>query len=288
MIITDKFVFVHVPKTAGTFVRNAITRLYDGHVIRGRLSEAEQLAPSTGGKFCFESQVKHISRRRIPEFFNHLPIVGSFRNPFERYVSQFLFGTWQALPEQFPGLENCSGYPNVTFSDYVLTANEKHWHISKDLIPLGKKLGWQTLGFLQAFGRHESLIDLLDFDFITVDKLNECISPITILQTNSINQDLFDALIKVGYPADEVRFILDLSRVVPDKLDTVTTNTHDHFRTTRSNNMRSPEVANKKNGLSRITPTALIDWRTFYDENLRDYVIRRERLLVDLYPKMKF
>jgi hypothetical protein len=67
MLITDKFVFLHLPRSGGTFV-------YD--VVRKFFPSAREIG-------------YHLPRELLPGEYSHLPILGTVRNPWEFYVSWY-------------------------------------------------------------------------------------------------------------------------------------------------------------------------------------------------------
>ncbi len=67
MIVTDKFVFVHFPRTGGTFITDIIMRFFP-------------LAQEIG---------YHLPRNLLPNKYAHLPVLGVVRNPWEFYVSWY-------------------------------------------------------------------------------------------------------------------------------------------------------------------------------------------------------
>ena len=72
MILTRFFVFIHVPRTAGTFVRQVFQRAAPDH---------------------WETQILegHPSVREIPESRKSLPRIAVVRNPFDWYVSWYQY-----------------------------------------------------------------------------------------------------------------------------------------------------------------------------------------------------
>ena len=81
MLITKQFVFLHVPKTGGSFVQKLCQeRLPPGSVIK---------------------QVPHGSHDVIPSEFAHLPRLCFVRNPWDWYVSWYHHGV-RAAAEQRP------------------------------------------------------------------------------------------------------------------------------------------------------------------------------------------
>ncbi len=71
MIITDKFVFVHLPRTGGTFVTEMIRKFFPS---------AREIG-------------YHLPRCLLPKEYSHLPVLGAVRNPWEFYVSWY-FHIW--------------------------------------------------------------------------------------------------------------------------------------------------------------------------------------------------
>ncbi len=66
-MVTDKFVFVHLPRTGGTFV---------SEVIRKFFPSAHEIG-------------HHLPRELLPREYSHLPVLGTVRNPWEFYVSWY-------------------------------------------------------------------------------------------------------------------------------------------------------------------------------------------------------
>jgi hypothetical protein len=67
MLVTDKFVFVHLPRSGGTFV---------SEVIRKFFPSAHEIG-------------YHLPRALLPKQYSHLPVLGGVRNPWEFYVSWY-------------------------------------------------------------------------------------------------------------------------------------------------------------------------------------------------------
>jgi hypothetical protein len=67
MLVTDKFVFIHLPRTGGTFVYEIINKFFPG---------AREIG-------------YHLPREALPKEYSHLPIFGTVRSPWEFYVSWY-------------------------------------------------------------------------------------------------------------------------------------------------------------------------------------------------------
>ncbi len=70
MIVTNKFVFIHLHKSGGTFVRKVILELFP---------DAQQIG------------YRHYSITMIPQEYQNLPVLGVVRNPWDFYVSYYAF-----------------------------------------------------------------------------------------------------------------------------------------------------------------------------------------------------
>lgn len=69
MIVTDQFTYIHLHKSAGTFVNNFIQQYFPTGKVIGY----------------------HLPARYIPAAHRHLPIIGCVRNPWEFYISWYSF-----------------------------------------------------------------------------------------------------------------------------------------------------------------------------------------------------
>jgi hypothetical protein len=76
MIATERFVFLHLHKSGGTFVNECLLKFVPG---------ARQLG-------------YHLPRKKIPEAFAQRPILGLVRNPWSYYVSWYAFQSARPQP----------------------------------------------------------------------------------------------------------------------------------------------------------------------------------------------
>jgi hypothetical protein len=67
MLVTDRFVFVHLPRSGGTFVSQVIQKVFP---------EAHEVG-------------YHLPLSALPAEFSHLPVLGTVRNPWDFYVSWY-------------------------------------------------------------------------------------------------------------------------------------------------------------------------------------------------------
>ncbi len=67
MLVTDKFVFLHLPRAGGTFVYEVVRKFFPS---------AREIG-------------YHFPRELLPREYSHLPILGTVRNPWEFYASWY-------------------------------------------------------------------------------------------------------------------------------------------------------------------------------------------------------
>jgi hypothetical protein len=76
MIATDRFVYLHLHKSGGTFINECLLRFF---------ADARQIG-------------YHLPRTMIPAALRALPVLGFVRNPWSYYVSWFAFQSQRAQP----------------------------------------------------------------------------------------------------------------------------------------------------------------------------------------------
>lgn len=76
MIATERFVFLHLHKSGGSFVNECLMRF---------LPDAQQIG-------------YHLPRNLVPQPFAHLPVLGFVRNPWSYYVSWYTFQARRPQP----------------------------------------------------------------------------------------------------------------------------------------------------------------------------------------------
>ena len=253
MIITEKFVYIHLPKTGGTFVTRMIRELYNTQNVT--LSKIRFfLNPKTGKPYYInlrKKQAKHAGCRQIPPAQRHKPIVSSFRNPFDRYVSQYEYGWWRTRPHFFylynSISEVCPHYPDLSFSEFVKLRNGDFVEELQD-----RGNGFQTLQFCHFFSRTADITSTLDRDDddSVFDEVRNSLYDVEFLRTHRLNKDLYNFLHSQDYEKSRISYILDQEKIYP------------------------------KGSTRRKS-----DWRSYYDDDLLRYVARKERFLLRLFPE---
>ena len=79
IVVKDAFVYIHHPKTGGTFVTEMLRKV---------------ASENNGFSIQELPGLKHSGISKIPEEFRGLPVVINVRNVFEHYVSRYKFEWW--------------------------------------------------------------------------------------------------------------------------------------------------------------------------------------------------
>ena len=194
MLVTNKFVFLHLPRAGGTFV-------YD--VVRKFFPSAREIG-------------YHFPRELLPREYSHLPILGTVRNPWEFYVSWYhhvqprgsasTFFSWVSDNGKLGFIETIRNALNLGLNDerldILMEMLPEHVDYRKKNIPnitkdsmrkvRGTGLGYYTFRFNQIFGTSD------DVFFCRVD---------------SLRQDLVAFFDQIGAANDELReYVLRLDK----------------------------------------------------------------------------
>lgn len=229
MIFTDRFVYVHEPKTGGTFVTSVLFRLYGlrwtrwTHLRNALFGEVCRRHPRYGA--LVHNSNKHGGCNEIPARERGKKILATVRNPFDLYVSQYEFGWWRRpefrrFYEAVPGFrDDYPQFPDLSFADYVKLSNAALRPLS-GVAPRGGSdsgPGLVTEQFIKFYFRdpraaHERLRaggyagpgsaapDMHDLHFV---------------RTDGLNRGLHDFLVGEGYADDDVSFILGEGKILP-------------------------------------------------------------------------
>jgi hypothetical protein len=167
MIVTDKFVFIHLLRSGGTFVSD---------VIRNFFPSAREIG-------------YHLPRAAMPKEYAHLPVLGTVRNPWDFYVSWYYHHL--PNPRYLPLFCGVSENRKLDFVDTIRNAlnlsvsdekldliiralpdnfdyNQKHIaNVTKDVLQKirGTNIGLYTFRFNELFG------GAADVNFCRLDSL---------------------------------------------------------------------------------------------------------------------
>ncbi|HEU0052140.1 MAG TPA: hypothetical protein VFQ39_03140 [Longimicrobium sp.] len=255
MIFTDRFVYLHEPKTGGSFVTEALLRLH-GLAWTRRLRLEAMLRGSarrTGpyGTFTYHN-LKHGTWSQVPPAHREKPVLATVRGPFEMYVSQYEFGWWRrremrrhfaAVPDfrrRFPR------FPDLPFADFVELWDAAMGDSDQD----GAGRGAWTRQFIRFYFREpERARDLPDEALRDPDQRRDAMPAIHFVPTERLREGLHAFLLGEGYRPDDVAFVREMAKVLPGK--------------GRRDDQR---------------------WERYYTPALKERVRRRERLLLEIFP----
>ncbi|MFA5114044.1 MAG: hypothetical protein WC529_07115 [Candidatus Margulisiibacteriota bacterium] len=202
MIITDKFVFLHFPKTGGLFVAGALKKLSERS--GGRCTCRELLLPNLKRIDGAGVNNVHGTCEQIPAEDRPKPIVSCIRNPFDRYVSTYEFRNWVQQPARFlPEIkERFPRFPDLTFAEYVEFINIYDIRSRTDHELLTADIGMISYAFIQFFARdpRRAIRELGEADL--------GLAAVTFLRTEDLNRQLYEYLQKMDYNDEDIRFIL--------------------------------------------------------------------------------
>jgi hypothetical protein len=258
MIITDRFVYVHAPKTGGTFV-SAV--LFDLHGVRWNWwthalsSFRKELAYDTRyGRFIYHNN-KHGTCGEIPASGRGRLVLATVRNPYDLYVSEYEFGWWkrrelrpylEAVPEFSPLRGR---FPDITFAEYVPLVNAAfRTH------PSAGDVGLLTQKFVNYYAKDPAgVIARLDEAYVRSERFRDDLHPVRFLRTHRLNDDLATFLGEMGYSAEDVAHVRGRGKILP-----------------RGKGRRADQR-----------------WERYYTPELRRLVREKERLLFALFPEFE-
>jgi hypothetical protein len=254
MIFTDRFVYLHEPKTGGSFVTEALMRLYGVRWSRRLRLEAMLRGQATRnggpyGSFTWHN-LKHGTYSQVPPAHAEKTVLATVRGPYEMYVSQYEFGWWRrremrrhfaAVPDfarRFPR------FPDLAFPEFV-----ELWDAAMGDPDESGRGAW-TRQFIRFYFRQPGQALAWPDDALADPEVRRAAMPrIHFVPTERVRQGLQAFLLEQGYRPQDTEFILGMGKVLPGK------GRADHQR-----------------------------WQRYYTPALRDRVRRRERLLLQIFP----
>ncbi|NUM44731.1 MAG: sulfotransferase family 2 domain-containing protein [Anaerolineales bacterium] len=252
-----RFVFVHIPKTGGTFVAQVLRDLYTPGWIRPifwrkvyfRLTNT--FLARTGLPAPHVELDKHAPCRAIPARYASLPIVSCMRNPFDWYVSNYRFQYWKRAPDHYPGLKDDPRWPNLSFDDFMHFSNHVWTRALNPGLEVNPHLGRLTTIFIQFFCREpERVLTEPGTPEQVFEKVKANMYPVQFLETSQLNDDLVALLLAYGYSERQIAFVRTLPPISPP-------------------GARKPEDR----------------WERFYSPALMEEVRKRDAILFRLFPR---
>jgi hypothetical protein len=247
MLLTDKFVYIHYPKTGGTFVTEVMKKIHQN-------PEVGYLIDTT------EAKSKHGKCLEIPPEHRNKPIVSTIRSPYERYVSVYEFGWWRRYPESFFAnvaifKQRYPNFPDLSFPEYVEAVNSlcKFHVLATPNLESDLSIGQQTQNFIKYFFNKpvETIFAKFSRDYVRSKQYLADLFIVKFINTENLNQELYHLLLEFGYPQKDIEFILTADKILPVE------------------GGRSEEQ----------------NWQTYYTPELKAFVKSREMLLFSIFPE---
>ncbi|HUH00104.1 MAG TPA: hypothetical protein VMQ83_13160 [Gammaproteobacteria bacterium] len=219
MVVTDRFIYIHMPKTGGTFVEAALTHL----ATETGATHIDTATPQ--GRSIIGGRDQHQVVAQIPDRFRGLPILFTTRNPYDHMVSFYTFGWWKDhAGDTFDETQIRTRYPHYPELDFGEFLRAHHdWalldksYISASLASRLRAAGvgplaWEYLRFLSS--DPVQLLDaLVSRPSSHVDRAQ--FGNIHFVPMENLNRGLHAFLLSAGYSSAEVRFILGMEKVYP-------------------------------------------------------------------------
>jgi hypothetical protein len=225
MIITDRFNFVHVPKTGGTFVTSVLLRLYDvrwtwlTHLLSSMKKNLVYRRPH--GTFIYNNN-KHGTCAEVPPEHQHKPMLVVVRNPFDLYVSQYEFGWWKRkefLPyyRAVPGFsESYAHFPDLQFGEYVKLMNAAFCKSGAHRTGRIPRMGLQSETLVKyTFLNAQATLQNADETYLSSGRYKEDMFDVRFIRIHRLNTDLHAFLLGMGYRREDLDFILGLGKILP-------------------------------------------------------------------------
>ena len=270
MLIARNLVYVHMPKTGGTYVTDVLSRIHqliDGDIIRVRANAyaltyiSRRLRGKRRDLFDLQHRTSqkqwdpHGTLAQRPVLARRIPVITTVRNPYDRYVSQYRYGWWKRLAPDFlsrwPDLKTkYPHFPDMEFSQFLSFSND-YWRHRKMRIKAAPDIGVQTVHFLYFYAPLLPFRELSasnDARLATIAR--ESLQRITFIDTEALSEELPKALFAAGYSEDVLRHVDFGTRVLPEG----------------------------------STRTLEDKWRQYYTPATKSWVRERESFLFDLFP----
>ncbi|MCF8069628.1 MAG: hypothetical protein K9L30_13680 [Desulfobacterales bacterium] len=247
IVFNNAFVYIHHPKTGGTFVTEMLRKIALG---------------DDGINILELPELKHAGIKKIPSLSRNLPIVTNVRNVFEHYVSRYTFRWWadpvysKKMFDMDKVLKIYPDFPDLTFSEFLHLFNK--WSL-RGTIPEKKakalttrKIGYNSWVLTRLTNDNPRKL-LSELDTIDDDILNQKFKNIHFLKTENLNSDLFGLLQHYGIKDEKTRPILDALPILPQK---------------------------GGRGKRKMT------WNKYFSEDDIKFILERDRLYFRLFPDM--
>jgi hypothetical protein len=224
MIVTEKFIFIHLPKTGGTFVETCLQEVYQkrykswfgkwskwtGKSIHKRVVCDEKM---------FEGNIMYGQHQGVEQinFKTELPIVSILREPYDWYASLYNFAWWKrnlhSKAHQYAG-KNIASYPELNFTECIEFYGLCGEYTSGFTVDY--KIGYYSWYFISLYFKNPiSVLKKINKDYILSNEYLKDMHDVKFIWQGDLNLELFQMLNNFDYSNDEIDFVKDRKRVLP-------------------------------------------------------------------------
>lgn len=258
MVITEHFVYIHLPKTGGTFVETVLSELLD------KRNELFIDTSRQDDKLSLRVSNQHSPVSDIPEIDRSKKILFTVRNPYDHYVSFYEFGWWKLYPgdlfNEVRIREKYPHFPNINFEEWLvsnfdwrlLDSTHSESKIAKQIQE--SNMGPLTLDYVRFIFPCPEIVAANMKDNFEVVQLRKELPDIYFLHMENLNSELFKFLLSIDYNEQNIKFILEKNKILPEG---------SHPRTLQS-------------------------WIDYYTPELKELVRKKERLIFEMFPEYDF
>lgn len=205
MIITRDFVYLHVPKTGGSFVTSILLRV-------GEMVPEFQVQEI--------NEEKHAGVKGIPEEHRHKPRVMNIRNPYDHLVSRYEFAWWKRKNRWDPEFlaSKYPDFPELDFSQFLELIH--NWENRTTLgeriraVLINNNIGYNTRTFVPFVTDRPGRI-FRRIDEIKKSEIKAIRAGNTFLRQSNLNRDLYTLLQGCDLPEEACEIALSAGKIYP-------------------------------------------------------------------------
>lgn len=258
MLLTDRFVFIHVPSTGGTYVTAAMQRAF-----RDRVAAGEADAPID----LVDGDMKHAGCASIPASHRHLPIVANVRNTYDHYVAYYEYAWWKK--EDVRGITQAEmrrrypHFPDLDFAEFVEMSSVEFREVDTPHLADDDQPGFHTEQFVRMFFRDpERVLAGFGREYVESGRYRDDMYDVRFLRNDDLTADVATLLGDEGFDRATIDALAEMGRIYPNR---VIISPLDYLR------RRRPRRTER-------------NWRRYYTPEIAAVVRRREWFLFHLFP----
>lgn len=225
MILTDKFTFIHLPKTGGTFVQKVLWDVYENNksksikfhidiMLRRRFIKKKwinDIMPYMNGPWG-----QHGGISCMPTSHKNKKVLSVIRDPFKWYYSLYDFRWWEKYADISDNVsfKKHKSYPNLTFNEMMETYQDLVSDFGRNIKVDLTDIGYYTWYFIMMYIENPVLF-FQNPDFRNINLSNLLLQrDINFIRQENLNSDLFEFLKSENYT--NIDFIKNLELILPN------------------------------------------------------------------------